>query len=237
MADSVELPVIDLSSADRISTAESIRQCLDWVGSVWLKVLMLKLVCQACVEYGFFYLVNHGVEEELLKRVFDESRKFFSLPLEEKMKLERREHRGYTPLYAENFNPSLNSRGDSKETFYIGPIKGITVQSNLNQWPSEDSFDEVGMIESLQRKVEVQESMTAGKRLITLIALSLNLDERYFDKVGALDPPMAFVRLLHYPGELAISNEETCGASAHSDYGMVTLLATDGIRGLQACLI
>lgn len=27
--------------------------------------------------------------------------------------------------------------------------------------------------------------------------------------------------------------EKTCGASAHSDFGMLTLLATDGVPGLQ----
>lgn len=37
-------------------------------------------------------------------------------------------------------------------------------------------------------------------------------------------------------GELVSSNQEVCGASAHSDYGMITLLATDGVPGLQACL-
>ncbi|KAF8412954.1 hypothetical protein HHK36_000926 [Tetracentron sinense] len=234
MADSLDLPVIDLSSADRISTAKSIRK--------------------ACVEYGFFYLVNHGVEEELLKRVFDESRKLFSLPLEEKMKLALKEYRGYTPLYAANLEPSSNSRGfaqvgDSKETFFIGPIDGITTQINLNQWPSE------GMLMGRLGKTTLTQLMysdnrvgrrwgscisrdmpmwSAGKRLISLIALALNLDECFFEKVGALGAPMAFLRLLHYPGELAISNEESYGASAHSDYGMVTLLATDGIRGLQA---
>lgn len=39
------------------------------------------------------------------------------------------------------------------------------------------------------------------------------------------------------PGELASSDEEVYGASAHSDYGMITLLATDGVPGLQACLL
>lgn len=37
-------------------------------------------------------------------------------------------------------------------------------------------------------------------------------------------------------GELVSSNQEVCGASAHSDYGMITLLATDGVPGLQARL-
>lgn len=65
------------------------------------------------MDCGFFYLVNHGVEEHLLERMFDESRKFFSLPLEEKMKFPRKENRGYTPLYAENLDPSTKSKGST----------------------------------------------------------------------------------------------------------------------------
>lgn len=38
-------------------------------------------------------------------------------------------------------------------------------------------------------------------------------------------------------GELESSDDEIYGSSAHSDYGMVTLLATDGVQGLQACLL
>ena len=51
------------------------------------------------------------MEEELLGKVFEESKKFFSLPLEEKMKMPRKEHRGYTPLYAENLDPTSSSEG------------------------------------------------------------------------------------------------------------------------------
>uniref|UniRef100_A0A5B6ZL38 Putative 1-aminocyclopropane-1-carboxylate oxidase-like n=1 Tax=Davidia involucrata TaxID=16924 RepID=A0A5B6ZL38_DAVIN len=209
MAKALQLPIIDLSSPDRISTANSIRQ--------------------ACVEYGFFYLINHGVEEELLERVFDESKNLFSLSLEEKVKLARKEHRGYTPLYAENLDPSSSSKGDSKESFYIGPLESITTHSNLNQWPPEEVLPcWRSTMETYYEKV-----LTAGKRLISVIALALNLDEDFFEKVGAFNPPMPFLRLLHYPGDL--SDEEIYGASAHSDYGMITLLATDGVGGLQVC--
>ncbi|RDX77313.1 1-aminocyclopropane-1-carboxylate oxidase, partial [Mucuna pruriens] len=107
----MKLPIIDLSSPDRLSTATSIRQ--------------------ACIEYGFFYLVNHGVENDLVK-AFEESRRFFSLPLEEKMKLDRKEFRGYTPL-----DPSLGFQGDSKESYYIGPMAD-SASIKLNQWPSEE---------------------------------------------------------------------------------------------------
>jgi isopenicillin N synthase-like dioxygenase len=57
----------------------------------------------------------------------------------------------------------------------------------------------------------------------------LNLDAEFFDC------PLAFLRLLHYPGEINESDDGNYGASAHSDYGILTLLATDGIPGLQIC--
>lgn len=209
MAETLKLAIIDLSSSDSISTAKSIRQ--------------------ACIECGFFYLVNHGVEEELLLRVFDESQKFFSLPLEEKMKLATKHHRGYTPMYAENLDYSSSSRGDSKESFYIGSLEAG--RSNLNRWPSEEILPSWRpTMESYHKKL-----LSVGKKLISLIAQALDLDADFFEKVGALDDPMPFLRLLHYPGDLEFCGEETYGASAHSDYGMVTLLATNGVPGLQVC--
>ncbi|KAF3943996.1 hypothetical protein ACB098_10G041200 [Castanea mollissima] len=211
MTEALKLPIIDLTSPDRSSTASSIRQ--------------------ACIDYGFFYLLNHGIEEELLGKVFEESKKFFLLPLEEKMKMPRKEHRGYTPLYAEKLDPTSSSEGDPKESFYIGPLEDITTPVNLNQWPSEEILPSWRrMMESFYKKL-----LSAGKRLLSLIALALNVEEDFFEKVGALDKPNAFLRLLHYPGELGSSDDEIYGSSAHSDYGMVTLLATDGVQGLQVC--
>ncbi|MFQ6627104.1 hypothetical protein Gotur_006214 [Gossypium turneri] len=80
-----------------------------------------------------------------------------------------------------------------------------------------------------------QKLLSAVTKLLSLIALSLKLEEDFFEKVGALIEPLAFIRLLHYPGDLNSSSEEIFGASAHSDYGMVTLLVTDGVPGLQIC--
>ncbi|WJX94750.1 hypothetical protein P8452_76139 [Trifolium repens] len=115
----LNLPIIDLSSPDRISTANSIRQ--------------------ASIEYGFFYLVNHGVDEDFIKQVFEESAKFFSLPIQSKIILNRKEYRarGYTPLYAEKLDPSSLSKGDPKESFYTGPLTDAS-SVTLNQWPSKE---------------------------------------------------------------------------------------------------
>lgn len=39
-----------------------------------------------------------------------------------------------------------------------------------------------------------------GARILSLIALGLDLDADFFHKIGALNCPSTFLRLLHYPG-------------------------------------
>lgn len=77
--------------------------------------------------------------------------------------------------------------------------------------------------------------LMVGKRIVKLLALALNLEMNFFEKPGFLDSPMAYIRLLHYSAEVSIPEQGIYGAGAHSDYGMITLLATDGVRGLQIC--
>ncbi|KAJ4777697.1 2-oxoglutarate (2OG) and Fe(II)-dependent oxygenase superfamily protein [Rhynchospora pubera] len=201
------LPLIDLSSTDRASVAQSIRQ--------------------ACMDHGFFYVINHGIDDFVVNSLFRESKKFFDLPLSEKMKLERsKDHRGYTAPYSETLDTSSKFKGDLKESFYVGPIN-----DSLNQWLSKESLPAWRVtMESYYEKI-----LNVGFRLISLIAIALNLDENFFTKIGALDSPMGFLRLLHYPGEIPESDKGKYGASAHSDYGMITLLVTDGMPGLQIC--
>lgn len=68
---------------------------------------------QACVEHGFFYVTNHGVDRGLLEAVFAQSKGFFDLPMEEKMALLRSaNHRGYTPPYAEKLDASSQFAGE-----------------------------------------------------------------------------------------------------------------------------
>ncbi|TYI15587.1 hypothetical protein ES332_A08G196700v1 [Gossypium tomentosum] len=201
MCDALQLPIVDLSSPDRFSTANSIRQ--------------------ACIDHGFFYLVNHGVDEELVNEVFEQSSKFFSLPIEEKMKVIIKNYNGYSPLFAGKLDTTLSTKGDSKEGFYVSQLAG-----DLNQWPLEEDLP------SWRSTIETYyQLLSAGTKLLSLIALSLKLDEDFFEKVGAFNEPLA----VYYIIQVDSSNEEIYGASAHSDFGMLTLLVTNGVPGLQIC--
>ncbi|KAL0890206.1 hypothetical protein Bca101_014189 [Brassica carinata] len=211
METSLVLPVVDISSPDKITTSQLIRR--------------------ACVEHGFFYVKNHGIPEELIEGVFRESKRFFNLPLEDKMVSLHRDFLGYTPLYAEKLDTSLTTIGDSKESFFLGSSEGVRAQSHPNQWPSEN------LLPSWRQTMECyyKNVLSVGKKLLGLIALALDLDEDFFHQIGALNDPAAVLRLIRYPGEVTSSDVETYGASAHSDYGTITLLLTDEVPGLQVC--
>ena len=62
---------------------------------------------KACRNVGFFYVKNHGIPKNHLVTVFPEIRRFFDLPIEEKMKIhigKSNIFRGYTPLGKELTN-------------------------------------------------------------------------------------------------------------------------------------
>lgn len=71
------------------------------------------------MDSGFFYVVNHGISQEFMDEVFAQSKKFFSLPHNEKMKTLRNEqHRGYTPVLDELLDPENQVHG-MHHTYYI----------------------------------------------------------------------------------------------------------------------
>jgi isopenicillin N synthase-like dioxygenase len=61
-------------------------------------------------------------------------------------------------------------------------------------------------------------------------ARDLGLRTDFFD--DKFDRPMATLRLLHYPASPSAAAAPT-GAGAHTDYGNLTLLATDDVGGLE----
>eukprot|EP00252_Welwitschia_mirabilis_P023089 TRINITY_DN6437_c0_g1_i1.p1 TRINITY_DN6437_c0_g1~~TRINITY_DN6437_c0_g1_i1.p1 ORF type:complete len:324 (-),score=57.09 TRINITY_DN6437_c0_g1_i1:230-1201(-) len=196
------------------------------------------LLRKACLDTGFFYVVNHGISEEFMQEVFEQSRRFFKLPMEQKMKLLRsKKHRGYTPIHDESLDPDRQIVGDFKEGYYIGvEVSDDDPRAKKsfygpNTWPPEDLLP--GWRQTMEKYH--QAALHVGRRVASLIALSLNLDAGYFSKKDMLDEPIAVLRLLHYEGKVSNPELGIYGCGAHSDFGMITLLATDDTPGLQIC--
>jgi isopenicillin N synthase-like dioxygenase len=76
----------------------------------------------ACLDKGFFYIKNHGVEESLVESVFSEAAAFFALPAEQKALVDKARsnaNRGYEALQGQTLEPGAPP--DLKEGYYIGP--------------------------------------------------------------------------------------------------------------------
>ncbi|KAL3829926.1 hypothetical protein ACJIZ3_018728 [Penstemon smallii] len=198
----------------------------------------VSLLKQACLDSGFFYVINHGIDNEFMDEVFSQSKKFFSLPLEEKMKLLRNEkHRGYTPVFDERLDAPNQIHGDYKEGYYIGvevPEDDPDAQKPLsgpNLWPPTDIMP---MWREVMEKYH-REALEVARAVSRLVALALDLNFDFFDQPKMLGKPIATLRLLHYEDQTSDPAKGIFGAGAHSDFGLITLLATDDVVGLQIC--
>ena len=188
---------------------------------------------RACRDVGFFYISGHGIPEALIARVFEASAAFFNAPasLREAASFSGPGgNRGYIRLGGETLDPGKPA--DVKEAFNIGlelapddpeliaraPFRGA------NLWPDMPGF-RTTMLDYFNRVWRLGCDLHRG------FALDLGLAPDFFE--SKLDKPIATLRLLHYPPVKGPPSEGQLGAGVHTDYGNVTLLATDAVGGLM----
>ena len=192
-----------------------------------------KALGQACRDVGFFYISGHGVPPALMQRVFDSSAAFFTGPaaMREAVSFSGPGgNRGYIGLGGETLDPGKPP--DVKEAFNIGlelPPDDPEMLARApfraaNLWPDMPGFRDT-MLDYFNRVWRLGCDLHRG------FALDLGLEPDYFE--ARLDRPIATLRLLHYPQSAVPLSEGQLGAGVHTDYGNVTLLATDAVGGLM----
>jgi isopenicillin N synthase-like dioxygenase len=211
-----QLPIINISAltggtGDRRSVAEQIRN--------------------ACCDCGFFYIIEHGVDEALQARLESLSREFFAQPLETKlqirMALGSKAWRGYFPVGDE----LTSGQPDQKEGIYFGAeltedhplVKAGTPLHGRNLFPDLPNFRET-VLEYLADLTRL------GHILMRGIALSLELEESYFPDRYTADPLTLF-RIFNYPP--LSDGQQAWSVGEHTDYGILTILKQDDSGGLQ----
>ncbi|OXA37971.1 probable iron/ascorbate oxidoreductase DDB_G0283291 [Folsomia candida] len=198
------------------------------------KMAAAQQIGEACRSYGFFYIKGHGVDEVLQNQLENGSKKFFSLPLETKMKIHMslggRAWRGYF-AFGEELTGGM---ADQKEGLYFGqelPIDDPLVKAQVplqgpNLFPDDDlpSFRQV--------IVDYQKAMTSvGQTLMLGIAISLGLPEDYF-YLRYTREPTALFQIMNYPPAKDPSDFKWA-ISEHTDYGILTVLKQDNAGGLE----
>ncbi|XP_038705454.1 protein DMR6-LIKE OXYGENASE 2-like [Tripterygium wilfordii] len=214
------IPVIDLSVLNSAGDHDQAHQLDGLVSEIG----------DACKNWGFFQVINHGVSIDSRRKIEEVARKFFDQPLEVKRKVRRDEVSVVGYYEAEN---TKNVR-DWKEVFDFGLQNPTFVPASadpddnevtqwFNHWP--DSPPELREVCEEYAK----EAQKLACKLLELIALSLGLPADRFN--GFFKHQTTFIRLNHYPP--CPAPDLALGVGRHKDATSLTILTQDNVGGLE----
>lgn len=194
---------------------------------------------RACATTGFLMVTGHGVPQGLIDETDGLSREFFDLPLEEKMAIaihpQRNWRRGYRPLGGTRLAASRGEEApaDLREQLVSGPepVEGDPYYQTadasrffaVNVWPARP--------ERLGATWSAYYAALGGlsAHLMRLFALALDLPWWFFD--ASVDRHITNLVSVNYPAQVAEPVTGQLRAGPHTDFGSLTLLATDGTPG------
>jgi len=184
---------------------------------------------------GFFLIVSHGIERELIARTFAEARRFHAQPAAAKLALRMNEHNnGYMAMgrYAVwTSDVNANDKPDLNEAFFTKRersaddplVKSGRRFAGPNRWPEDLS----GFRDTVLAYTDAVDAL--GRRLMPACAVALDLPPDAFDAAFA-ESQFSF-RLSHYPPVEAAPNQ--FGIAPHTDANFLTFLAQTEVPGLQ----
>ncbi|MEJ5152851.1 isopenicillin N synthase family dioxygenase [Comamonas sp. MYb396] len=158
---------------------------------------------RALEDFGFYFVINHGIPQDLIDGVLNAARQFCDLPLDQKMSLSFNEHHvGYIPLcHSAEHRTALDKDHELNlfESFLIkrdlaADHRDVLAHKRFraqNQWPEGHP----------QIRRQIMAYVDAAERLCTsllpLYAVALDLPADWF--APAFREPMYTLKLSHYP--------------------------------------
>jgi len=195
---------------------------------------------RACREVGFIQITGHGVPDDVLHGLGEAMDAFFGCPLDEKKSYVRPadENRGYSAPKSESLSLSLGveSAGrmaDFFEAYNVGRTvhdhPGVSMPEHYadNTWPQLSGFEP---------RVEAyfDEAERVAETMVAIFADALGLPAGFFD--DRTDHSINVLRMNNYalpPGTDVVLDGDLTGMGEHTDFGIVTILWADQVRGLQ----
>uniref|UniRef100_A0A0D9XCT4 Fe2OG dioxygenase domain-containing protein n=1 Tax=Leersia perrieri TaxID=77586 RepID=A0A0D9XCT4_9ORYZ len=198
------LPVVDMA---RLLDPEHREKEIAWLGS-------------ACRDWGFFQLINHGVDEVVIEQMKGNTLQFFELPLEDKNSVAAR------PYSIEGFGHHFNRLSTDKLEWAESMLLNLqpTNERKIEFWPSKPpTFRD--SIENYSK-----EMWNLATQLLTFMASDLGVDQETL--LAAFRGKRQSSSLHRYPP--CRHPEKVMGAAPHTDgLALTILLHVDDTPGLQ----
>lgn len=210
------IPVIDIAALVGDSGSAEAAEAVDRIAA-------------ACSSWGFFQVVNHGIDQAQVEEALRQTRALFALPVEEKAAIMRS---GDNPWGYYNRELTKNQR-DRKEIFDFTCAGPDPIYGQRNRWP--------GKLPQFEQTLSAYLETCTGLalRLLEGFCLGLGLPAHYL-RADFASKHTGFVRLNHYPvgdpmdgfeaGQLPVAD---LGIHHHTDAGALTVLLQDEVSGLQ----
>jgi isopenicillin N synthase-like dioxygenase len=199
---------------------------------------------EACRTVGFIQILGHGIPADVTEGLAEALDEFFALDLETKKTYRTPSgvNRGYAPPKTESLSLSLGVESASRmndffEAFNVGlaqsDFPGVAVDPvhyAENVWPA------VVHAPTFQGKVEAYfgEAGRVARTMTRIFADALGLAPDFFEPFT--DHSLDVLRMNNYAlpeGTSVTLDGDLTGMGEHTDYGIVTILWADQVRGLQ----
>ncbi len=191
----------------------------------------LKTLKEAATEIGFFTVTGTRLTAQRVQDVLTAYRAFFASPMHAKQLVDMSKtgsNRGWGAPGSEQVDPEANP--DFKQFFDCGFSVGAGDRHAdksvyaPNVWPDDPVFKKIV-------SEYYDDALHVSKDILDAVITAVGADPTHF--ADAFDQPMALLRGNYYPERPGWAGAKDFGIATHTDYGCLTLLATDGTAGLE----
>ncbi|KAK7351078.1 hypothetical protein VNO77_10252 [Canavalia gladiata] len=185
----------------------------------------VKLISEACLNYGFFQVINHGVDPHLIREAYEQMDTFFKLPFQRKLSVHKAPGSmwGYSGAHADRFSSKLPWKETLSFPYHDNTLEPVV--TNYFKSTIGEDFEQAGM--TFQKYCRGMKEL--GVKLTELLAISLGVDRLHYREL--FEDGCSIMRCNYYPS--CQQPNLTLGTGPHCDPTSITILYQDQVGGLD----